>query len=252
MVGCNQLNQNSENESGQNDSLETDIPDIVIETTASPIEPLEIFPSPFVSDSIFIEDTAFNFAAVIYFPKSTEDDEFNKFLQQLIQYEINLEKPENKTNDQTSFEMWVTNLTVSENLTQVLFKQQTYTEGSAHYNHESLTFNYDHVKKKRILFTDIFRFSKNKSKQSFCNELNGYTNGMNDSEGYRDGLVPDNINKDLNYSFSDRQLIVYPNYCCADEGKIFTVDLELIIEYIDPEPGKDYGLIFPDKEKNYK
>jgi len=249
-ISCNQINQNSESDSRQSDSLKSDTQNFAIPTTALPLEPLKIFPTSFVPDSTFIEDTTFNFTSIVYFLKSNEDDELNKSMKQFIQHEVDLEKPENKTSDQSSFEMWVTNITISENLICILFRKQTFTEGAAHYNHEFLTFNYDIMKKKRILFTDVFKFSKSKSKQSFCNELNGYLNGMEASDGYRDGLTPKEIKKDLNYAVLDKQLIVYPNYCCADESKTFTVDLQLIKDYIDPVLAKDYGLIYPGKRTN--
>jgi hypothetical protein len=244
-LGCNQVNQSPESSIKNADSLNTKNQNISTPTTALPVKPLKALPSPFVIDSLVIADTALNYTAFVYFPTSKKDNAFNKSLKQYIYHEINLEKPENKTNNSTSFEMWLINLSVSETIIHALFRQQTYTEGSAHYNHSYLTFNYDPVLKKKIQFTDIFSFSKSKSKQSFCNALNGFVNGIDASDGNNDGLTPQEINKDLNFSVSNQHLIVYPNYCCANEAKIYTVNLSFINDYINPKSGKDFGLLKP-------
>lgn len=250
-TSCNQTNQNSESDSRQSDSLKADTLNFAIPTTALPVEPLKILPTSFVLDSIFSEDTAFNYSTRIYFPKSN-DDELNKSIKQFVEYQISKEKPENRTNDGTSLEIWVTNLKVSEHLIHCLFRQQSFTEGAAHFNHAYLTFNYDPLKKKVISFTDIFKFSKSKSKQSFCNKISGYVNGIDDSDGYNDGLTPQDIGNDLNYDVWNQLLVVYPNYCCAEEGKIFTCDLRLIQGYVNPTLGKDYGLIIPEGQQRKK
>lgn len=244
-TSCNQTNQNSESDSIQNDSLKVDNQNFSIPTTALPVEPLKILPASFVLDSIFSEDTTLNYSTTIYFPRSN-DDELNKSIKQFVVLQTGLEKPESRTNDRTSLEMWVTNLKVSEHFIHCLFKKQSFTEGAAHSNQEYITFNYDPIKKKKISFTDIFKFSKSKSKESFCNKINGYVNGIDDSDGYNYGLKPLDIDNGLNYDIFDQLLTVYPNHCCAEEGKIFTCDLLLIQDYINSTIGKDYGLIMPE------
>lgn len=244
LIGCEPSHKKqTSQDTKQSNILKTDTLNFTIPTTALPIEPLRIFPLSFTLDSIFKEDTVFNYSTKIYFPKSKDNVELNQLIKQFIEHQISIEKQKNITNNGTSFEMWITDLKVSTNLIHCLFRQQTFTQGAAHFNHAYSTLNYDPIKRKKVLFTDIFKFSKDQSKQSFCNKINGYINGIDDSDGYNDGLTPQDIDENLNYEVWKQQLIVYPNYCCANEHKIFTIELRLIQDYINPTFRKTYGLI---------
>lgn len=233
-IGCNQNSQEKNSDTVQNSTEKNEHSFPVVATTALPVSPFRKLPAPFALDSIFIEDTALNYVSSIYFPIS-DDEKFNISLEQWIDAQIKAEKPEHKTDNLTTFDLWITDLKTSKNLLHILFRQQTFTEGAAHHNHSYLTFNYDLDSKKKVSFTDVFKFSSSKSKQSFCNKLNGYVNGIDDSDGYKEGLTPEKLNENLNYVISNGRLIVYPNYCCAEKDKTFSVDLSSIQGDINPQ-----------------
>jgi hypothetical protein len=212
-------------------------------STALSIKPLKELPASFELDSILDEDTTYNYFTSIYFPKSNTNKSFNQLMAKFIQQQIGLEKPVKKAEDQCTFNMWLIKLVNSENLIQCIFREQSYTEGAAHYNHFYSTFYCDTIKQKRIFFTDIFKFPNRESKQLFCNKLNGYLNGYDDSDGYNDGLSVKNLNEDLQFDISSDKLIIYPNYCCAGEGTTYEIELIQIQEFIKPAVEKEYGLI---------
>jgi hypothetical protein len=212
-------------------------------STALSIKPLKKLSASFELDSILDEDTTYNYFTSIYFPKSNNDKSFNQLMTKFIQQQIGLEKPDKKSDDLCTFNMWLIKLANSGNLIQCIFREQSYTEGAAHYNHFYSTFYYDKIKQKRILFTDIFKFSNHESKRLFCNKLNGYLNGYDDSDGYNDGLSVKNLNNDLQFDISNDKLIIYPNYCCAGEGTTYEIELIQIQEFIKPGAGMEYGLI---------
>jgi hypothetical protein len=209
-------------------------------TTALPIEPLRKLPSPFILDSIFSEERSLDYSTIIYYPKSN-DEGVNNLVKQVIDQQISLHKPDN--NEGASFEMWIDSLKISANLIHCLFVQTSYYSGAAHSNNYYFTLNFDPIKKKRILFTDIFKFSKRNNKQSFCNKINGYANGIDDSDGYNTLFTPEDINKDLDFDIIGKELIIYLDYCCAMERTILKAKLQLFQGYIDPILGKEYGLI---------
>lgn len=222
------------NESSKSDSVKNKTLNIGPVTTALTIDPLKAYPPFFVLDSINSEDTTVNYTIRVYFPKSINNAEFNKSIKLFVEHRVNMEKPQEKTIDNCSFDMWVTDFKISGHLIQYVFREQSVTEGAAHYNHGYSIYNYDSVRKKRIVFTDIFIFSKNKDKQSFCNQVNNYINGDDNSNSSNSELIPEQINRELNYEISNKQLVIYPNYCCAEENTIFKVDLQLLQDYRNP------------------
>ncbi len=239
--GCNQINQKSgPNAYRQGDSIKTDTLNFAPPTTALPIIPLKFLPTSFALDSIISVDTTFNYFTTLYFPKSNHDDALNKSIQEFIQQQVNLEKPEEKTNDNTSFDMWITEIKISEHLIHCLFMEQSFTEGSAHFNHGYSTLNYDLIKKKKILFTDLFTLSSKKDKQTFCDVIN------ESNDGNSDFLTPKDLNNNLDYEIiKDGLTLYFDDFEKAPSMTTIGIDLAKIQKFIDPTLGKDYSLIIP-------
>ncbi|PKP21743.1 MAG: hypothetical protein CVU05_06090 [Bacteroidetes bacterium HGW-Bacteroidetes-21] len=217
--------------SDQKDSINLVTTEYEMGTTALPVSPLHILPAGYTLDSLTIIDSTCHFTSTMYFPHSTTNDELNKLIQDFVKQQIEAEKPDSETTDPTTFELWVTELRTDEKIATCKFQAQTYTQGAAHYNHSILCLNFKNNDKKRLLFTDLFKFSNKNSKQLFCDIINRYEMGLEDNETYTGGLSPEELTKELNFEILENQLIIYPNYCCADESKTYSVELKLIEEF---------------------
>lgn len=119
------------------------LPDYGMNNTPIPIIPLRELPESFVLDSIFYEDEKFNFGAFILYPKSIADAVFNERVDQFIREHMNMEKPDNNSEERTTFGMWITEIYVSDELIRFTFAEQSFTEGSGHYNNWSGIMNYN-------------------------------------------------------------------------------------------------------------
>lgn len=237
-ISCEQVSQKSEStDSKKSDSFNHTLNFDKL-TTALAVRPLKIISSSFLLDSVISEDTAFNYFFTLYFPRSLNHIEFNKTIKQFVEHQASLEKPDRKQNENTLFDLWINKLQISGTLIQCLFIEQSFTEGAAHYNHSYSTLNYDINKKKTILFTDLFKFSSKKEKQSFCDLVNEFNDGSSDL------LIPKDLVDSLDYQISNESLTLYlDDFEKSPSMTSIGINIQVIQKYINPAFVYDYGLI---------
>ncbi|MBL7909886.1 MAG: hypothetical protein JNJ41_02380 [Bacteroidia bacterium] len=218
---------------------------IVIPATKIAFKTYTNLPPNFTLDSLSFQDEKSNCSVIMYFPKSN-NTKVNESISKFLQKQYNINKPSNGEAEKSNYQISILRLSIQSQLMHCLFLRNTFTSGAAHSNNEALCWNYDTLQNKTISFSEIINFSKKNNKQAFCNKLNGYKNGIDSTDGYKDGLKPTDLTENLNYAIYNNELIIYPNYCCANEGKHFDINLKEIQHFINPIAGKYYKLIIPE------
>lgn len=106
------------------------------------IEPriLRELPDGFSLDSISEIDTLTGHSMSTYFPRSTEDQEWNERLQKRLKKEERAYYPDRPIEPYASseYELWVSRYDAEKN--RFTFMVQSYYSGAAHYNMDSLSF----------------------------------------------------------------------------------------------------------------
>ena len=211
-------------------------------TTALPVTPLQELPAGYTLDTRVQKDAARNYTATLHVPRAVDDAAFNLVMDAFVRQQVEAEQPDADATEATTLEVWILEARVTGQVTQWLFRAQSYTEGAAHYNHGFLTLNYDAPGKKQVLFTDLFVFSKGPTAQAFCDLINRHEQGLEAGETPNGGLTPQELGAKLNFEVRDQKLVIYPNRCCADEGKTHGLDLSTVKAFLDPAVAGNFGL----------
>ena len=215
-------------------------------TTALPVTPVNELPNGYTLVTRVEKDAALNYAATLMVPVAqgalaVDDEAFNAVIGAFIRQQVEAAKPDAGTAGATTLEVWLIGFNVSAGVIQSLFREQTFTQGAAHYNHGFLTLHYDVVGRKRLLFTDLVPFTANQTKQGLCDVINRHEQGLDAGETPTGGLTPKELVPSLNFEVRDQKLVIYPNHCCADEGKTHEVPLPLVKAFLDPAVAGKFG-----------
>jgi hypothetical protein len=143
LILCSCNNTEEQNNKNKKDSVlkPAEIHNI---TTGMKIKPLRQLPSGFKLDSIKKTDTTLNHQMTYYFPVSLKNNNWNKKLHSFI-HKLELDYYPEKTNEEfqsSVFDLWVTSFIESNKKIQFNFMMQSYYHGSAHYNQDSVKYNY--------------------------------------------------------------------------------------------------------------
>ncbi|MBU1411189.1 hypothetical protein KKC22_06675 [Myxococcota bacterium] len=216
-------------------------PAVLGATTALPVTPVNELPNSHTLVTRVEKDAARNYTATMMVPRAVDDEAFNGVVDAFVRQQVEAAKPDAGTAGATTLEVWLIGFNVSAGVIQSLFREQTYTQGAAHYNHGFLTLHYDVVGRKRLLFTDLVPFTANQTKQGLCDVINRHEQGLDAGETPTGGLTPKELVPSLNFEVRDQKLVFYPNHCCADEGKIHEVPLPLVKAFLDPAVAGKFG-----------
>jgi len=216
-------------------------------TTALPVTPINELPNHYTLVTRVEKDAARNYTATLMVPVAqgalaADDQAFNAVIEAFVRQQVDAARPDAGTAEPTTLEVWLIGFNVSAGVIQMLFREQSYTQGAAHYNHSFLTLNYDVVGRKRVRFTDLVPFSGSQTKQGLCDLINRHEQGLDADEAPTGGLTPTELGPDLDFEVREGKLVIHPNHCCADEGKTHEVPLKLVQAFLDPAVAKKFGL----------
>lgn len=153
------------------DSVTDSLPRMEMGTTALPVSPAPL-PPAFILDTLSVTDTTHHLTAFFHFPVSN-DEKLSAMIVELVKkntlgYEAYQPANENET---TSIEAWVSSFAVTGRIISMVFTDQSFTSGAAHFNHGYTALNYDTLKRKQIGLMDIFNLRNAKEKQAFCDSI---------------------------------------------------------------------------------
>lgn len=211
-------------------------------TTALPVTPVNELPAGFTLVTREMKDGARNFFSRFHVPRAVENEAFNAVVDAFVLQQVEAEQPDSGAAEPTSLEVWLIDFRANAELVQCLFRAQTYTQGAAHYNHGFLTLNYDVVDRKQVHFTDLIVFAEDRTPQGFCELVNRSEQGLEPDEAPQGGLTRQDLEKEPVFEVRDGKLVIYPNHCCAAEGKNHRIDSELIRTFLNPVIAKKFGL----------
>ncbi|PKN24942.1 MAG: hypothetical protein CVU65_10240 [Deltaproteobacteria bacterium HGW-Deltaproteobacteria-22] len=215
-------------------------------TTALPVTPINELPNKYTLVTRVEKDAARHYTATLMVPVAqgalaADDQAFNAVVDAFVRRQVEAARPDAGTAGATTLEVWLIGFNVSTGVIQSLFREQSYTEGAAHYNHGFLTLHYDVVGRQRVRFADLVLFSASQTKQALCDLINRHEQGLDAGETPVGGLTPDGLVPDLDFEVRGGNLVIYPNHCCADEGKTHVVPLKLVQAFLDPAVAKKFG-----------
>jgi hypothetical protein len=140
------------------------------ETTALDVTPAPL-PASFILDTLSVNDTAKHLSAFFHFPVSN-DEKLNKIIVELVKKNTHgYEDYHPGEFESASVEAWVSSFAVTGRIISMIFTDQSFSTGAAHFNHGYTALNYDTLKKKQIGLLDIFNLQNEKEKQAFCDSI---------------------------------------------------------------------------------
>ncbi len=213
---------------------------VVGPTTALPVTPINELPSRYTLVTRVEKEAPRRYTATLQVPRAVEDENFNRVVEAFVRRRVEAARPDAAGAGATTLEVWLIGFRETSGVIQLLFREQTYTEGAAHYNHGFSTLHYDAAGRARVRFTDLVLFSASQTTQAFCDLINRHEQGLDAGETPTGGLTPDELVPDLDFEVRDGKLVIYPNHCCADEGKTHEVPLNLIKAFLDPAVARKF------------
>lgn len=190
-VGCADSNQTTSEKSKKSDPTEKNSVEIpVAVTTEMTIMPVSEFPEPFFGDTTLpvypkiktlfgeMEDSmyiTYHFDAFYPISRQFKHVYYNEGIMELVnsyfkQYRVS--KGESIGGFYINAAIIATDFVSFENkYAGVLFTEQSYVDGAAHFNHGYLSFHYDFYRGKEINLTDIVIFKPGEA-QKFCDAFN--------------------------------------------------------------------------------
>ncbi len=191
LIRCSDGNLNSREKSTDSDSTEKNAEAIpVIATTEMTIMPVHSFPEGYLGDTIipvFPEvkvilgemkdsiEVTYQFDALYpqakNFKQTYYNDDIKKFVNDYFE-QYRIEKGESFGGFHISASLIASDFVSFENkYAGVLFTEQSYFDGAAHFNHGYLSYHQDFYRGKRIYLTDILIFKPGEA-QKFCDAFN--------------------------------------------------------------------------------
>jgi hypothetical protein len=212
-------------------------------TTALPVTPINELPSRYTLVTRLEKEAPRRYTATLQVPRAVDDENFNGVVEAFVRRQVEAARPDADAAGATTLEVWLIGFRETSGIIQLLFREQTYTEGAAHYNHGFSTLHYDVAGRARVRFTDLVLFSGSQTRQALCDLINRHEQGLDADESPAGGLTPDGLGPELDFEVRDGKLVIYPNHCCADEGRTHEVPLPLVQAFFDPAVARKFGLI---------
>jgi hypothetical protein len=152
------------------DTVAVDTLPFAIPTTALEAKPAAL-PPGFLLDTLSYNDTAKHLHAFYHYPV-TPGPNFNAAVTTLLmEYTSGYEDYHPKEYESATVEAWVSSFAVTGKLISMVFTDQSFSTGAAHFNHGYTSLNYDTLRQKEIFLTDIFTLETEKQKQNFCDSI---------------------------------------------------------------------------------
>jgi hypothetical protein len=141
-------------------------------TTALPVMPLRVLPAGLVLDSTIATDTVLHYRTTIYYPQSATDTVLNAQIRDFCAGLVAANAPDTKVDD-AQLSVWPILVTQKGDLLSMLFQDQTFYTGGAHFTHGYTSLNIDLPTHGTVSFEDLIRFIGNKPRIAFCEMVNG-------------------------------------------------------------------------------
>ncbi|MDQ3110391.1 MAG: hypothetical protein M3R17_10905 [Bacteroidota bacterium] len=185
-----------------NDSLPGSSITPVTVTTA-----LEVLPAPlppgYALDTLSFSDPAKHFTAFFHFPVSS-DGQLNELIKTvLMQHTKGYEDYHPREFETAESEVWISSFSLTGKFISMCFTDQSFSTGSAHFNHGYSTLTYDTLKHKQIFLTDIFNLRSEEEKQAFCDSVPA-TDVIT-----QELLMPGDLHKNTDFMIDKGNLILY-------------------------------------------
>lgn len=162
---------NTDQAKAKKDSASDSISRLIIPTTALPVSPVPL-PPAFILDTLSVTDTAKHLSAFFHFPVSN-DEKLNAVIVELVKKNTHGYEDYHPADafETTSIEAWVSSFAITGRIISMVFTDQSFATGAAHFNHGYTALNYDTLKRKQIGLMDIFNLRNAKEKQAFCDSI---------------------------------------------------------------------------------
>ncbi|HEX2898226.1 MAG TPA: hypothetical protein VHS96_00760 [Bacteroidia bacterium] len=207
------------------------VPDFPEITTALPVEPLVALPFGYYLDSITEWDSLTEHSTNLYFPQSGHDTVLNAMIRKALAATAKEYEPEPSADifQSSSYDQWVTSVTVNNDLLSIHYLAQSFYFGAAHFVHGNPCMNIDVATHKWIRLTDVLTFSGKQSKSAFCEWVNA-ANPDRASE-----LEPKDLVKDLDFHFrKDGMVLCFEDFAKGPGMEEFVVAIDGIQPYLKP------------------
>ncbi len=200
-------------------------------STALPVNPLQALPTGYYLDSITEWDSLTEHSAKLYFPQSAHDTLLNGMIRRALAATAKEYEPEPSADifQNSSYEQWVTSVTVNHDLLSIKYLAQSFYFGAAHFVHSNPCMNIDVATHKWIRLNNVLSFSGKQSKSVFCEWVNA-SNPERASE-----LEPKDLVNDLDFHFrKDGMVLCFDDYTKGPGMEEFLVAMDGIQAYLKP------------------
>lgn len=190
-------------------------------------------PAPFHLDSLLLSDSAKHLYRVKYFISSRSYPGLGSLSTAAI--------PDagfviDETDDQRTDEAWPASFYKTGKLISLLFVEQSFTEGAAHYNRDASTLNYNLETQKAVAFSDVFSVGNAADRQKFCELLNAAHN--KGPEENQVALDTTQIGPDADFMIGCGAVYIYPGEIPSMgcyTGMSYSIPLDQVKAMLRPE-----------------